>query len=148
MKRWLLLGCWLLAGVMARAAEASPEAEEIRALLAEQTDAWNRGDLVAFMQGYEKSDTLRFASGGEITHGWQPTLARYQARYPNRAAMGRLTFLLREIAVVAPDAAVVFGGWELDKGRRKKPHGLFTLTLRKGADGWRIVADHTSSAER
>lgn len=62
--------------------------------------------------------------------------------------MGRLTFLLREIVVVAPDAAVVFGGWELDKGRRKQPHGLFTLTLRKGADGWRIIADHTSSAEK
>jgi len=29
----------------------------------------------------------------------------------------------------------------------KTPHGLFTLVFRKFPDGWKIIHDHTSSAE-
>ena len=43
------------------------------------------------MKGYLKSDDILFLSGNEITRGWATVLARYQKRYPDKAAMGRLT---------------------------------------------------------
>ena len=41
----------------------------IRALLAKQVDAWNRGDLEGFMAGYWKSPELSFISGTTETRG-------------------------------------------------------------------------------
>ena len=122
--------------------EARPLIEKT---LADQAAAWNRGDLDGFMEGYAKLPTLRFASQGTVTYGWQQTLDRYRQHYASRAAMGTLTFSDLDTNVLSPDAALVFGHWKLttDHGT---PDGLFTLLFRKTGDGWRIVADHTSAA--
>lgn len=119
----------------------------IRAVLDGQVAAWNRGDVPGFMEGYWRSDSLRFASGGTIRRGWQATLDGYRRGYPDRAAMGTLAFADLDVAVLAPDAAQVFGRWALTRDAAHPPaSGLFTLTFRRFAEGWRIVADHTSSA--
>lgn len=113
--------------------------------LADQANAWNRGDVEGFMEGYAKIPTLRFASDATVTRGWQETLDRYKKRYPDRATMGTLTFSDLDTTILAPDAALVFGRWRL-KRDTGEPNGLFTLLLRKTEAGWRIVADHTSAA--
>ena len=145
MRLALLLPALLLATPAVAVTPVSPTAE-IQDLLSRQVAAWNRGDLPGFMAAYERSTTLRFASGGTITHGWQPTLDRYLQRYPDVATMGTLAFTIHEIELLAPDAAVVFGRWELTRAQ-DRPWGLFTLVVRRRAEGWRIVSDHTSSAE-
>lgn len=140
----LLLFAAIIIPLTSRRSTTDPAADITR-LLQDQAAAWNRGDIDAFMAGYEPSATLRFASGGNITRGWQPTLDRYKTRYPDRAAMGTLTFSELEITPLAKEAAVVFGRWTLERAN-DKPSGLFTLTFRKGDSGWRIIHDHTSSA--
>jgi ketosteroid isomerase-like protein len=128
------------------AADQSTALPEIPALLSAQAAAWNRGDIEGFMQAYTETADLRFASGGNVTFGWRPTLERYKQRYPDKAAMGTLDFTDLEITPLAPDAAVVFGRWKLTR-EKDTPHGLFTLTLKKTSAGWRIIQDHTSSAQ-
>ena len=123
-------------------AAAKPQIEQV---LTDQAKAWNGGDIEHFMDGYAKTPDLRFAAGGTVTRGWQETLDRYKERYPDRAAMGTLTFSDLDTTVLAPDAAVVFGRWRL-KTARGEPNGLFTLLFRRTDAGWRIVADHTSMA--
>ena len=139
--------CGLLTAGPSRAQEPAQSAvkPQVEHVLAAQAAAWNQGDLDGFMAGYAKIPSLRFASGGTVTHGWQETLDRYKARYPDRAAMGILTFSDLDTTVLGADAAVAFGRWHL-KTATGEPHGLFTLVFRKTADGWRIVADHTSAA--
>ena len=123
-----------------------PHAEaEIRAVLEQQARDWNAGNVEAFMRGYAKSDSTRFASGGDVIHGWQTVLDRYVKKYPDRVAMGTLTFSDLDIVMLSPDAAVVLGRWRL-KRAQDEPNGVFTLIFRKTADGWRIVHDHTSAA--
>jgi uncharacterized protein (TIGR02246 family) len=125
-----------------------PAEEEpaIRAQLAAQADAWNRGDIEAFMAGYAPGDDVLFASGGDVTRGWREMLMNYQERYPDRAAMGVLLFSDLDVDVLAPDAAVVFGRWRLLRDV-DPPHGVFTLVMRKIDGAWRIVQDHTSTGE-
>ncbi|HVU16875.1 MAG TPA: DUF4440 domain-containing protein [Candidatus Didemnitutus sp.] len=135
----------LCTAALAVPARASDAIDEIRQLISDQTAAWNRGDLEGFMAGYAHTDTLRFASGGTITYGWEPTLKRYQAHYPDRTAMGVLSLEVIDVTVLAPDAAVAFGRWKLVRVK-DAPHGLFTLVLRHEAAEWRIIADHTSLA--
>jgi len=117
----------------------------IRGVLDAQTAAWNRGDVDAFMEGYDKSPATRFASGGTITRGWATVRDRYKARYPTREQMGTLTFTDLEISAAAGSTAVVFGRWRLEFENGKGAGGLFTLVFERRPVGWRIVADHTSS---
>ena len=118
----------------------------IRKVMDEQAAAWNRGDVEAFMQGYWRSPELKFVSGDRVTRGWQQTLDNYKRSYPDKAAMGMLTFSDLEITVLSKDAAFVVGSWSL-KREKDTPHGKFTLLFRKFKEGWRITADHSSSAQ-
>ena len=72
---------------------------------------------------------------------------RYQKRYGDRASMGVLKFSEVEVTVLAPDAAFAVGHWRLERAQ-DAPSGLFTLLFRRGSAGWRIVHDHTSTAEK
>jgi len=117
-------------------------ADDIRAVMNKQAVDWNRGDIPAFMEGYWKSEQLTFVSS-RVTKGWQQTLDNYKKSYPDKSAMGTLTFSDLEITVVSKDAAVVLGSWSL-KREKDNPGGKFTLIFRKFKEGWRIVHDHTS----
>jgi ketosteroid isomerase-like protein len=146
--RFAVLGFALVSGaaIAANAPAATPAAtREILKILQAQAEAWNRGDIDAFMQTYAPVPELRFASGGNVTYGWKPTLERYKQRYPDRAAMGTLTFSDLTVTQLAPDAALVFGHWQLSRAS-DTPQGLFTLLVRRTPAGWKIFADHTSSA--
>ncbi len=121
-----------------------PAPRRIARRLMAQQDAWNRGDIDAFMTGYWKSDELRFASGNTVTKGWQATLDRYKKRYDSREKMGKLTFSDLDINVLCRDAALAFGRWKIERNG-ETPNGLFTLLFRKIDGEWVIVHDHTSS---
>ncbi len=142
---WLLMVCY---GPGCSPSLETPDraADEaaIRAVLHQQVQAWNRGAIDAFMDGYARTDSLRFASGGAVQTGWQATLDRYHGTYPDRATMGTLTFDLRAVRVLSAQWAVVFGGYQLERAE-DRPSGLFTLLFEKRSEGWRIVHDHTSA---
>ena len=115
----------------------------IRAVLDAQVAAWNHGDIDAFMDGYKKSGATAFVDSGGIQRGWQAVLERYRKSYPNRQAMGTLTFSDIEITTLSPTAALAMGHWRLQR-ELGKPGGVFTLVFRKFPEGWRIINDHTS----
>lgn len=122
----------------------SSDRAAVARVLEEQTDAWNRGDLDAFMDGYWRSDDLVFTSGGRVQRGWRTTLERYRSAYgESRATMGRLSFSDLEVHALQPDAAWVLGRWSLDRGG-EIVGGVFTLVFRELGGEWRIVHDHTS----
>jgi len=140
----LVLSAAILDAADEKSANA-PVISEIRAVLRAQQEAWNRGDIDSFMNGYARADTTVFVSGDEVMRGWQTVRDRYLKKYSDRAKMGTLTFSDLEIEQLGPDSAVALGRWAL-KRANDSPHGRFTLILRKTPDGWRIVHDHTSAA--
>ena len=145
---WLALLPVLVAAILEAADEKSGNASvisEIRDVLRAQQEAWNRGDIDGFMNGYARAETTVFVSGDEVRRGWQTVRDRYLSKYNDRAKMGTLTFSDLEIEQLGPDSAVALGRWEL-KRENDNPHGRFTLIFRKTPDGWRIVHDHTSAA--
>lgn len=119
--------------------------ETLHAVLNQQADAWNRGDIDAFMGAYWKSPKLTFSSGGETTRGWNETLERYRKRYPDRETMGKLKFSALETEMLGADVALTLGRWELD--RKEPARGNFSLVWRKMDGTWRIVHDHSSSSK-
>jgi ketosteroid isomerase-like protein len=112
-------------------------------VLETQRLAWNRGDVAGFMEGYWKSDSLLFVGSSKPVYGWQSTLDRYKKNYPDKAAMGELSFDILQVKVLDPTNAFVLGGWHL-KRINDAPGGYFTLWFRKINGVWVIVCDHTS----
>lgn len=146
MKRFVFaLAFVAIAGCQTASLSRSDAGGAIRAVLDGQARAWNAGDLSRFMEGYDKSDRTRFASGGGVHLGWQTVFDRYRSRYGDRAAMGRLTFSDLDITLLGPDSALAFGRYRLQRDK-DEPTGLFTLVFRKTPEGWRIVHDHSSAA--
>ena len=125
--------------------QASNSVAEIQSVLTAQQDAWNRGDIDAFMNGYARSASTVFVSEDEVRRGWETVRDRYRVKYSDRAKMGTLSFSDIEVTMLSPDAAVVLGRWRL-KRANDEPHGRFTLIFKRLPEGWRIIHDHTSAA--
>ena len=115
----------------------------IKKVFAEQLDAWNSGDIPKFMEGYWKSDSLKFIGKSGINYGWEKTLKNYQKGYPDKDAMGFLTFDILTIDKLSPKAAFVIGKWHI-KRKSEEIGGHFTLLWKKINGKWLIVADHSS----
>lgn len=139
--------CYILIAALIYAApeQTSTSEAEIQSVLTAQQDAWNRGDIDAFMKGYARSASTVFVSQDEVSRGWETVRDRYRVKYSDRTKMGTLSFSEIEVTILSADAAVVLGRWRL-KRTNDEPHGRFTLILKRLPEGWRIVHDHTSAA--
>lgn len=116
---------------------------DIRLVLENQEECWNEGDIECYMDGYWKSDRLIFIGSSGVTYGWQSTLDNYKVRYPDREAMGTLTFEILQMEPLSDDFWSVIGKWSLQRAN-DNPNGHFTLLFRRLGDEWVIVSDHTS----
>jgi hypothetical protein len=143
----------LLAVQLRERGKGSDEATraEILRVLNDQMEAWNRGDLDGYMEGYwqdqdSPDQKLTYFNGGEKTVSWQALRERNRRKYQGKGQeMGHLSFSEEDIQLLGGDSALVRGRWELEK-KNETVGGLFTLLFQKKAEGWRIVHDHTSQA--
>jgi uncharacterized protein (TIGR02246 family) len=122
------------------------QADEIRAMMDRSQANWNRGDQAAFAADYEDSPDTTFV-GKDVTRGGvAAVLARYQSHYPNREAMGTLTYSELSIRVLSPDIVLATGKFFLKRTAAGggDATGRFTLVIRKTAKGWKIIHDHSS----
>ncbi|MEL6870243.1 MAG: nuclear transport factor 2 family protein [Pseudomonadota bacterium] len=129
---------------MAFSTDSDPEIKAtIRAMLNQQVDAWNAGNIDGFMAHYWRDPDVRFASGGDVKRGWQRVLDQYRERYPDRSAMGVLTTREIDVTLLSPEEGYVFGRW-IVTAKGEDFCGLFTLVVRDINNQWVIVHDHTS----
>jgi uncharacterized protein (TIGR02246 family) len=125
-------------------AQAS-ESDAIQRVMHMQVEAWNRGDVTAFMSSYEDSPDTTFV-GDKVEHGFAQILERYHRNYGTPAAMGKLTFSKLEVRVLDAKYAVATGNFHLDRNAAGggNADGIFSLMLRKGPSGWKIILDHSN----
>jgi ketosteroid isomerase-like protein len=116
---------------------------EIRQLLHSQTAGWNRGDIEGFMETYWKNDSLMFVAKAGITWGWDNTLNAYRKSYPDKEAMGTLSFDIIKIKFLTKDDCFVVGKWMLQR-TADSLSGHYSLLLRRIKGKWKVIADHSS----
>jgi ketosteroid isomerase-like protein len=117
---------------------------DIAQVLAEQSAAWNKGDIANFMAGYWRSDSLVFIGSKGLTYGWQPTLDNYRKTYGDAAKMGQLDFSQLHVTPLSAEVAQVVGHWHLARPQAGDLQGQFLLIFRRLDGKWVIVADHSS----
>jgi len=112
----------------------------IRLVMKQQETAWNNHDLEGFMQGYWKSDSLKFYGSNGLTKGWENTLANYKKGYPTKAESGTLNFVINDISKIEGDNYWVMGEYHL-KRQVGDANGVFIIIFKKINGDWKIVAD-------
>lgn len=149
------MGACVFAFTLAACSQLAPDSptdtkglmpREIAVAMAGQVDAWNRGDIAAFMElGYAPSDTLLFIGSKGLTHGYEVVLANYLQAYPDGAARGRLAFENLEWIQLGDRFGLVVGKWSIEReGEEVDPSGHYSLVWEHLPQGWRIIADHSS----
>ena len=121
----------------------SADEKAIRGILDRQTQAWNRGDLEAFMKGYWENDSLMYIGKGGVTYGYTATLNSYKRNYGDTARMGKLNFEILHVKSLGPGYYLVVGKWFL-KRSAGDVGGHYTLIFKKLKGDWVIISDHSS----
>lgn len=138
----LVAACSHTSGAV-RGASPDPRFAACEAVLLEQAAAWNRGDMAGYAAAYHASDKTAFISGSGITLGYQALLERMKKHYPDKAAMGHLTFKGLAFRSLGKAEILVEGTWRL-KRKEDSPWGRFVLVMRNVKAGWRVVLDYTN----
>ena len=151
----VLTMCLCLVPTSLRAQAADRPLDQLRTLSRDELDIvkvltvqerdWNRGDLDAFAAGYKNSPDIIFV-GRQVSHGYDQMLADYKGNYPNREAMGTLTFGDLDPHILDEHYGIVVGHYHLDRSKKAggSADGIFSLVLEKTSRGWKIIVDHTT----
>jgi uncharacterized protein (TIGR02246 family) len=136
--------CVLVLIVPLSRVEAQSSQEQVKAVLAEQTSAWNSANLVRFAATYADHCTLVGSGISEVSR--DEVLAHYRKEYPTPQRMGHLTFSDMKVRLLDADHAVVVARWRLDRGVASGgvAQGVFSLVLEDQHGSWLIILDHTS----
>jgi len=109
-------------------------------VMEKQEQDWNNFDLEGFMQGYWKSDELKFYGSNGVTSGWQQTLTNYKKRYPTKDHTGNLKFTIDAVSKIENDVYYVMGQYDL-KRSVGDANGTFMIIFKKIDGEWKIIAD-------
>ena len=122
------------------------QGDEVRKLLKDSEDAWNRGDLVTFSSYYDDSPETTFIGREVVRGGVEAILGRYRRAYPTRDAMGTLEFSEIAVRPLAEGVALATGKFTLRRTAAGggDASGRFTLILQRKSGKWKIIHDHTS----
>lgn len=129
---------------------------EVRQVIQDQVEAWNRGDLDAFTSIY--AEDAAFISPTGLTRGRNEVLERYRRRYPDRQTMGRLSIEPVEMRTAKGFEVSMTGSarpsrvhgvsivakWRIsypEDAKKKPAEGLTLIVLRRSRDSWEIAQD-------
>ena len=121
-------------------ADIKADKTAILKVMKNQEVAWSTNDLDGFMEGYYKSDSLKFYGKNGLTKGWQQTLDNYKKGYPSKDHSGTLTFQITDISPIESQSYWVMGSYFL-KRNIGDANGVFMVIFKKIKGKWKIVSD-------
>jgi hypothetical protein len=140
MKKLILLLCLISSFNSFSQTTEEDEKDAIMAVLKAQRIAWSNNNIEEFMEGYWKSDSLKFYGSNGVTYGWENTLERYQKSYPTEDHTGKLSFKINDITKISEGAYYVLGEYHL-KREVGNADGIFMLVFKQINGKWKIIAD-------
>ena len=140
MKKLLLILCLVSFTTGFSQNQEKEDKEAILSVMTQQEKAWSKNDLKGFMQGYWKSDSLKFFGSSGLTKGWQQTLENYKKGYPTKEHSGTLNFTIKDISKIDEGSYWVMGEYHLTRSVGDA-NGVFIIIFKKIDGEWKIVAD-------
>ncbi len=147
MGRIVLLPAALLLGTVAAPAQtqgqlytATREQLDVTKVLLAQENAWNKGDLDAYLAAFKDADETEAILNGPV-RGLGNIRTAYHTSFPNREAMGLLEQSSVEVHELGPDFALALGHYKLQRTRKNggDAEGNFTEIFEKTEQGWKLI---------
>lgn len=135
--RYLIIG---LFWVLYSCTTEQEDKNAIIKVMKSQEEAWSNHDLEGFMNGYWKSDSLKFYGSSGLTAGWEKTLANYKRGYPTKAHSGSLNFKINDISRIDESSYFVMGEYHLVR-KMGNADGVFMIIFKLIDGKWKIIAD-------
>ena len=137
------------------AADPAAARAEIAAMMARSAEAWNRGDLDAFVEDYvpgepPSAEAATYIGSRGIVRGRAAIRAAYAPRFAPGARRGTLRFENLEVDLLGPGVANAIAYYVLSErtaagADSTVARGPTSLVMRRDAGGrWRIAHDHSS----
>src|SRR6266481_6433363 len=140
---------WQFDSLRANSSVSKPDDQQIYEVLLKMLDRWNAHDIEGYLEVYWKSPELLVVIDSEQFNGWQQLHDSYVNGYPDRNAMGFINPVRIQIKLLKPDLALALTWWSVSfPTSKKKVVRNTTMNFQKFDDGWKIVASHTSTADR
>jgi uncharacterized protein (TIGR02246 family) len=126
----------------------SADVEQVRQLLARMVELWNAHDLERYLDCYWNSPDLLVVIDSQQNSGWQELHDSYMRGYHNRVEMGHVIPSRLQIRLAKPDLALALFYWTVNFPTSKHiVVGIDTFYVQRFGNGWKIVSDHTSTAD-
>lgn len=109
-------------------------------IVLQQQDAWNKGDLDAYLSHYKDAQDTQ-AVLATLVRGIDNIRAAYKANFPNRDSMGAIEDSEVEVRALGDNFALATGKYHLSRSRKAggEVSGTFTEVFEKTPAGWKIV---------
>jgi ketosteroid isomerase-like protein len=110
-----------------------------------QESAWNKGDLDGFLAGFKDAPDTQAVLGNRAV-GMAEIHNAFHNNYPNREAMGLLSYSDVEARMLGENFALATGKYHLDRSKKYggPADGTFTEVMEKTPKGWQIIFDETT----
>lgn len=139
-----------LALASCRAQETAPDPvaskTAVEAALADSVAGWNSGDSARFMNLYSTAPDTSFVVPEGVIRGKAAIGDHYAKEFAigDAAKRGTLSIETLDFRPLGPDNALLIGRYHLRYPDAKEVSGITSVVFRKEADGWKMIADHSS----
>src|ERR1700674_671429 len=138
---------WQFDSLRANSSVSKPDAQQVYEVLLKMLDRWNAHDIEGHLEVYWKSSELLVVIDSEQFNGWQQLHDSYVNGYPGATGMGFIQPNRIQVRLLKPDLALALTWWSVSfPSSKQEVMGNSVMNLQKFADGWKIVASHTSIA--
>ncbi|HWI93675.1 MAG TPA: nuclear transport factor 2 family protein [Flavisolibacter sp.] len=143
-----LLRCTLLVAILISintiVLAQSKDVKDIIALMRTEEEAWNGGDIDAYVNLYAPGDSTRmiYFGGNGVTRGKDSILAFYKKYWP-KEKMGHLTLLHDSIEKISSEYYYVSGFFNVSYPSGKEVKGRFSGLVKKIKGKWFLYTDHS-----
>lgn len=113
---------------------------DVAKVILEQQDAWNKGDLDAYLSHYKNApDTQAFLA--TLVRGFDNIRAAYRLNFPSKEKMGTIEDSDVDVRALGDNFALATGHYHLTRSRKAggDAEGMFMEILEKTPAGWQII---------
>ncbi|HTV09337.1 MAG TPA: DUF4440 domain-containing protein [Candidatus Aquilonibacter sp.] len=119
---------------------ATREQLDVAKIVLRQQDAWNQGDLDAYLSYYKDAPDTQ-AVLATLVRGVENIRAAYKANFPNKESMGAIEDSELEVRALGDNFALATGKYHLSRSRKSggDVSGTFSEVFEKTPAGWKII---------
>ena len=141
----LTFGCATARAQQDQLYTATREQLDVTKALLHQEEAWNKGDLEAYVAFYKDApDTVAMLA--TPVRGLEAIRSAFRVNFPNAAAMGTLEESSVEVRMMGENFGLATGKYHIVRGKKSggDVEGVFTEIFEKTKEGWRVIFSQTT----